>query len=86
MGGAVLPPGRATTAAVPSAPPAPATSSGTDSPPAEKPPGRDGSTAAGPVDETAATSGAWHSSAERTTSAAWSGVRVASMLGVITSM
>jgi hypothetical protein len=85
VGGGAAPPGRVRTATVPKAPPAPATTRGTDSPPTEKPLGRSGSTAAGPVDEIAATTGAWHSSAERTTRAAWSGVRVESMLGVITS-
>ena len=54
----------------PTAAPAPATTSGTDTPPNEKPVGRDGSTAAGPVGEIAATSGCWQSCAERTTSAA----------------
>jgi hypothetical protein len=73
------------TATVPKAPPAARHDEG-DGQSADREAARqERSTAAGPVDEIAATTGAWHSSAERTTSAAWSGVRVESMLGVITS-
>jgi len=55
-------------------------------PPRAKPLGRKGCTAAGPAPEIAAILGSLHSSAERTTRAAYSGVRAEPRLRVMVSM
>jgi hypothetical protein len=76
------------TTAVPptAATPAPVTRSAVGKPPATKPPGSNGNTAAGPVGDTAATSGDLHSFFDRTTRALYSAVRAVSASRKVVSM
>ncbi len=86
IGSGPAPCGCATTAIPPTAAPAPPSKSGFAKLPALKPLGRKGCTEAGPEGERAATLGSLHSSAERTTSAAYSGVRAEPSRRVMVSM